>query len=139
MRLVHQHQIALLDAVGLAVDRLDAGKQDTGAEIATAQPGGIDAGGSIGPEAEQFGMVLGDQFADVGDDQDALVGPLLQHLADEAGHDQTLAARGRDHHQRMTDLAPEIVVDGVDGRALVRTEGQHGALPSVQRMPSGRR
>ena len=75
VRLVDQHQVALLHVVGAAVDRLDAGEEDARAEVAAAEPGRVDAGRRVAPEPDQLGVVLGDQLADMGDDQDALVGP----------------------------------------------------------------
>ena len=125
VRLVDQHQVALLHVVGAAVDRLDAGEEDAGAEVAPAEPGGVDAGRRVAPEADQLGVVLRDQLADVGDDQDALVGPGAQHALDEGGHDEALAAGGRDHDQRVAAVLGEVAVDRVDGGLLVGAERQH--------------
>ena len=38
VRLVDQHQVALLHVVGAAVDRLDAGEEDAGPEVTAASP-----------------------------------------------------------------------------------------------------
>ena len=70
-------------------------------------------------------MVLRDQLADVGDDQDALVGPGAQHALDEGGHHQALAAGGRDDDERVAGVLGEVAVDRVDGGLLVGTQRQH--------------
>ena len=77
MRLVDQHQIAVLHVVGAAVDRLDAGEQDLARRSRACQPGRVDAGRRVGPQPDHLGVVLRDQLAHMGDDQDALVGPVL--------------------------------------------------------------
>ena len=83
VRLVDQHQVALLHVVGAAVDRLDAGEQHLRPDLPPAEPGRVDAGRRVGPQPHHLGVVLGDQLAHVGDHEDALVGPLLQHALDE--------------------------------------------------------
>ena len=127
MRLVDQHQIALLHVVGAAVDRLDAGEQHLRADLALAQAGRVDAGRRIGPQPDHLGMVLRDQLAHMGDDQDALIGPLPQHALDEGRQHDRLAAGGRDHHQRMPRLVGEVVVDRRDGGLLIGAQAQHDA------------
>ena len=133
VRLVDQHQVALLHVVGAAVDRLDAGEEDAGAQVAAAEPGGADAGRRLAPEADQLGEVLGDQLADMGDDEDALVGPGPQHALDEGGHHQALAAGGRDDDERVAAVLGEVAVDRVDRRLLVGTQRQHATASARRR------
>jgi hypothetical protein len=130
VRLVDQHQVALLHVVGAAVDRLDAGEENAGAEVAPAEPGRVDAGRRVAPEADQLGVVLRDQLAHVRHDQDALVGPRLQHALDEGRHYEALTAGGRNDDERVAALLGEVAVDRVDGRLLIGTQGQHAASSS---------
>lgn len=95
-------------------------------KIATTEPGGVDASGRVAPEPDQLGEVLRDQFADMGHDEDALVGPGAQNALDEGGHDQTFAAGSRNDDQRVARLLGEVAVDRVDGGLLVGTQRQHG-------------
>ena len=142
MGLVDQHQVALLHVVGPAMDRLDAGKQDPRLDIAAAEPGRIDPRRRLGPQSHHLGMVLGDQLAHVGDHENALVGPLLQHALDERGQHDRLAASCRDHDQRMAVLLGKVLVDRRDGSLLVGTEAQHDASSRaslIQLVPSARR
>ncbi len=125
MRLVDQHQVALLHVVRPAVDRLDAGKEDAGAEVTPAEPGRDDARRRIAPEPDQLGMVLGNQLAHMGHDEDALVGPGAQNALDEGRHHERLAAGGRDHDERVAGLLGEVAVERVDGGLLVGTQRQH--------------
>jgi len=141
VRLVDQHQVALLDVPGAAVDRLNAGEEDARPEIAPAEPGGVDAGRRVAPEADQLGVVLRDQLADVGDDEDALIGPGLQHALDEGRHHQTLAAGGRNHDERVAGVLGEVAVDRVDRGLLVGAERQHAtasARASLTQAPPSR-
>jgi hypothetical protein len=121
------------------VDRLDAGKQDLRLDVAAVQPGAVDPGRRLRPQAQELGEVLADQLPDVGQDDDPFVGPLRQHLLDEGGHDQRLAAGGRDNHQRMAARRHEVGVDRVDGGALIGAQLQDHAAPSCQTLPSGLR
>ena len=104
------------------------------------EPSRVDAGGRVGPQSHHLGMVLGDQLAHVGDHEDALVGPLLQHALDERGHHDRLAAGGGDHDQRMPIALPEVLVDRRDGGLLVgaKVEGSFvlSCLASLVRMRS---
>ena len=125
VRLVDQHQVALLHVVGAAMDRLDSGEEDEGPEVAPPEPGGVDAGRRVPPEPDQLGVVLRDQLADVRDDQDALVGPRAQHPLDEGRHSERFSTGGRDHHERMAGVLREVAVDRVDGRLLVGAQRQH--------------
>ena len=120
MRLVDQNQVALLHVVDPLVDRLDAGKQNARLDIALFQPGRIDAGRRLGPQLHQLQIVLLDQFPDVGDDQNALVGVGLEHTFDKAGHDQGFAARRRDDDERVARGSFKVAVDAVDGTGLIR-------------------
>ena len=120
MRLVDQHQIALLDLVGAAVDRLDTGEQHARTDLALAQSRRIDAGRRLGPKPHHLGMVLRDQLAHMGDDQDALIGPLPQHALNESGQHDRLATGRRDDNDRVTRLVGEVVVDRRDGGLLIR-------------------
>ena len=140
MRLVDQHQIALLDFIGAPVDRLDAGEQHPRADLALAQPGRIDAGRRLGPQADHLGMVLRDQLAHMGDDQDALVRPLLQHALNEGRQHEGLASGRRYDDERMPRLLGKVVVDRRDGGLLIGTQAQHGASSRAsftQLLPSG--
>ena len=144
MRLVDQHQIGVADLGRAAVDRLDAGEEGPCLRLALAEARRIDARRSIGPEADHFGMVLGDQLAHMGHDQDALIGPDLQHALDEGRHDERLAACGRNDHQRIAGVGLEIAVDRGDRGLLVGAQGQHGAASGeraslVQVVPSAMR
>ena len=139
MGLIDQHQVGALDGVGLPVHRLDAGEQDLRLDVPPVQPGAVDPGRRLGPEADELGEVLADQLPDVGQDDDPLVRPLRQHLLDEGGHDQRLAAGGRDHDQGMAGRRREVVVDRVDRGALIRAQLQGHAAPSRQTLPSGLR
>ena len=127
MRLVDQHQIGVADFGRAAVDRLDAREEDPRLRLALAEARRIDARRSIGPEADHLGIVLRDQFADMGHDQDPLIRPGLQHAFDEGRHDQRLAARGRNDHQRIAGVGLEIAVDRSDRGLLIGAQGQHGA------------
>ena len=145
MRLVDQHQIASLHVVGAAMDRLDAGEEDAGAEVAPPEAGGADASRRVAPETDQLGMVLRDQLADVGHHENPLVGPGAEHALDEGCHDKALAAGGRNDDQRVAALPGEVAVDRVDRGLLVGTERQHfaaSARASLIQVPpraSGRR
>ena len=130
MRLVDQHEIGMADLACLVVDRLDAGEEDRGLNIAAAEPGRVDAGRRVGPEPDELGIVLRDQLADMGDDEDALVGPGLQHAFDEGSSHEALAAGGGDHDERVAALRLEIAVDRVDRGLLICAQGQHGAASS---------
>ena len=127
MRLVDQHQIGVADLGRAPVDRLDTGEEDPRLRLALAEARRIDARGRIGPEADHLRMVLGDQLANMGHDQDALIGPGLQHALDEGRHDERLAARGRNDHQRIAGVGLEIAVDRGDRGLLIGAQGQHGA------------
>ena len=83
MGLINQHQIGVADFMGAAMDGLDACKQNTGLRLALAQARRINAGRCLRPKPDHLGMVLGDQFAHMGHDQDALIRPSLQHPFDE--------------------------------------------------------
>ena len=142
MRLIDQDQIGALDVVGSAMDRLDAGEQDLSVDLTPLEPRAVDAGRRLRPQAEELGVVLADQLAHVGDDENALIRPGLEHLPDELGHDQRFAAGGRNDDHRMAARAAEVVVDRIDRGALVRAELQaHAAsLPvSRQMLPSAMR
>ncbi len=142
MGLVDQHEVDMLDVVGTPVDRLDAGEEDACLCLAAAEPGAVDAGRRLGPEAEELGVVLADQLAHMGEDEDALVRPGLEDFPDERRHDQRLAAGRRDDDERVAVGLAEVAVDRVDGLALIGTEGEaHAAAlgPSRQTPPSARR
>ena len=92
MGLVDQHQVGALDGVGLPVHRLDAGEQDLRLGVPPVQPGAVDPGRRLGPEADELGEVLADQLTDVGQNDDPLVRPLRQHLLDEGPENDRLPA-----------------------------------------------
>ena len=129
MRLVDEDEIAKADLGGAPVDRLDAGEEDRRIRIAATEAGRIDAGWRLRPEADHLGMVLRDQLTHMGDDEDTLVGPRLEHTLDEGGHDQTLAASRRDHHDRMTLVFFEIFVDRFNRGFLVGAQFKHARPP----------
>jgi len=105
----------------LAVDGLDAGKEDAGGNVTLLQARRVDAGRRLGPQAFQLSVVLLDELADMGHDQDALIGPGLEHAFDEARHDQGFAPSGRDANQGVSSLGLEVGVDTLDGSRLVVT------------------
>jgi hypothetical protein len=143
MRLVDQHEIGLLHVIGFPVYRLDTGEQNACTDIALVEPGRVDAGRRLRPKLQELGSVLADQFPYMGDNENPLVRPLFQDLADEGGHDQRLAAGRGDNDDRVTGLLSEIAVDSVDRCALIGPEPDHGAAsprsgftPLTQLLPS---
>ena len=93
MCFIDQHQIAVPDLRHPGMDGLDAGEQDAGGNVTLLQARRVDAGRRLGPQAFQLSVVLLDELTHMSDDQDALIGPGLEHAFDEARHDQGFAPR----------------------------------------------
>ena len=145
VRLVDDGEIDVPEVPGASRHRLHPGDEDLPPELALAEPGGIDARRGIRPEPDQRCMVLRDQLADMGDDQDAGLGVGHHRAAGELGEDHALAGAGRCDHQRRAAPGAEPGIERLDRRALVvaeldhaRAHGSAGAGSSAARMaPTG--
>ena len=129
VRLVDDGEIDMPEIAGAPGDRLHAGDEDLAPELALAEPGRVDARRGVGPEPDQRRVVLRDQLAHVGDDQDAGLGVGHHRAAGELGEDHALARAGRRDHQRRAAAGAEPGVERVDRRALVVAQLDHAARP----------
>ena len=60
MRLVDHQNVDLAEQFCLVPNRLNAAKQDFCSRIPSANTGGVNAGWSLGPEAKELLVILGD-------------------------------------------------------------------------------
>ena len=60
MGFINQHKVALLDAVRLGVDGLNASEQDLRSHVAAVQAGAVNAGWRIRPGAQHRRVILRD-------------------------------------------------------------------------------
>ena len=140
VRLVDQHQVAALHPTGVAVDRLDAGEQHLGADVAAREASRVDAGRRLRPGPLQGRAVLLDQLLHVGEDQDAGVGPSGDGLANKARDDHALARAGGHHHEGVASAGGEVVVERLDGSTLIGAQREgHAKPPSRHAVPSAGR
>ena len=117
---------------------LDARDEDLASELSLAEPGRVDARRRVGPEPDQRRVVLRNQLAHVGDDQDAGLGICESGAASELGEDHALARSGRCRHQRRAAAGAEPGVERVDRRALVVAQLDHSAPRRWTRLPASR-
>ena len=133
MRLVYEDEVAVTDFHCTAMHRLDAGEENARIRLAPPEPGGIDPRRSLGPQPHHLGVVLGNEFAGMGDDEDALVGPRLEHALGERRKHQGFPRSCRKDQQRVALVILKIRIDGIDGFLLVGTERQHDSASASPR------
>ena len=94
MALVDHQHVDMPYERSLAVHCLDAREDDLATRVAAAKASREDTRRRKRPNAEQFKVILLDQFSDVGSDKDAHVRPAFDQPLDERSHEQRLAASG---------------------------------------------
>ena len=118
MRLVDDDQICTGKLGGHLMDGLDTGHGDLmlGFQAKTGRP---DADGRFRPIANDGLRVLGDQFLDVREHNNASGRIGVDGSMDERGQSQRLAGTRGQNDQRVSVSRAEVVIQGVDAGLLV--------------------
>jgi hypothetical protein len=122
MGFVYDHEVERVEVAGPVPDRLDAAEQHLCAGLAATEAGGIDTRRCLRPERQEFAVVLCDEFAAVGDDDDAMAGIAIEHLSHQGGDHQRLAGTGRQDDEARALLSCPGGIEGVEAGALIGAE-----------------
>ena len=103
------------------VDGLNASNRDGVLEVASLQAGGVDAHRQVRRNGPELLSSLFEQLLDVRKDEHAAA-PRLHGIAADCGHDRGLAACGWDDDARVVITLTQVVVDRINGLALIGTK-----------------
>ncbi|GJD74797.1 hypothetical protein CFIICLFH_3033 [Methylobacterium goesingense] len=117
--LVHHDEVERSD-LGYAVpDRLDAAEQHLRPLVPAPEPGRVETGRRARPEVQELAVVLGDQLAGVGDDEDAVRRVRREGLAHQSRDDQGLARPGGQHDETGPVAPRPGGVECIEAGALI--------------------